>query len=122
MSMHSAKRLVLTANEVPADCAERAQLAIVTASAWHIYGPVRCHSYDKEAMPLPKLKCPVLDISGLSDEADEKVGALLAKHMGESGLVNVGELVKGLQALGAAVTNELGSKGWFALVTEEPLE
>lgn len=119
---HSAKKLVLTADSVPADCIERAQLAIVTASAWHIYGPVRCHSYDKEAMPLPALRCPVLDISGLSDEADDQVGALLAKHSYESGLSNVPELVNGLKELGAAVTNELGSKGWFALIKEEPLE
>jgi len=117
MNEHTPK-LVLTANSVPADCIERAQLAIVTSSAWHIYGPVRCHSYDKVAMPLPELKCPVLDISNLSNEADDQVGALLAKHVYEGGLVNVGELVEGLKALGAKVTNEIGSKGWFANVPE----
>ncbi len=116
-------KTVLTANTVPDEAVRRAQVIIVTASGWHmISGAQRIHSYNTEKMPLPAVNCPIIDISDIDEEHDEAVtDVIVANTRKAEGVTNLAALVRGLKAMGAKVTNDVGSKGWFALIKEEPL-
>ena len=103
-------KLVLLAKAVPEECAARAQVMIVTEKTWHLIGPspYRAHGDSSYAKP-PKVSCPVIDVSLVSEANDEKMGEVIAAcTAAHAGVINMDGLVMGLCALGGRVERKRG--------------
>jgi hypothetical protein len=101
-----AGKLVFVSTEVPEECIQRAQVAIVTDNGWHLLAPIpyRCHGLDK-FVPMPKVNCPIVDIRPVRMDDDDKMMAVMASCVDRStGVINMSGLLSGLEALGAKVT------------------
>lgn len=98
------KQKVFVANAVPDECIERAQVVIVSGLSWHIIAPnpFRAHGLGN-AIPVPTVKCPVVDVRGVQDDA-AMMKVMAACVDKSAGVINLDGLLTGLQALGAKVT------------------
>lgn len=108
-------KMVYVARAVPEECAARAQVMIVTGKTWHLIGPApyRAHGDASFAKP-PKVGCVVIDVSGVAEVNDERMGQVIAACTAPSaGVINMDGLVTGLCALGGKVSrvkNQVSSR------------
>lgn len=99
-------KLLLKSTATPAEIVQRAQVAIVTATGWHIIAQTqRAHSFDKEAVPLPAgLACPIVDLSNV-EELSERVAEIMGTYTSPSqGVLDLPALLEALNGIGATVT------------------
>lgn len=63
------KKMVFVSSETPDEVVKRAQVVIVSDGRWHLIGPApfRAHGLGA-AIPLPKVTCPVVDVSRVRDD------------------------------------------------------
>lgn len=99
-------RYVFSASAVSDECVKAAQVVICTEFSWHVIAPVpyRLHCLLSFA-PVPAVKCAVVDVRGVADDEG------MARVMGActdatAGVINLGGLLTGLEALGAKVSNQ----------------
>jgi hypothetical protein len=100
------KQKVFVANEVPDECVAHAQVAIISNLSWHLIAPnpYRAHGMS-EALPLPKVACPIVDVRSVTD--DEAMMKVMSACVDKTaGVINLSGLLTGLEALGAVVTQK----------------
>lgn len=105
-------KMVYVAKAVPEECAARAQVMIVTGRTWHLIGPAPYHAHgDASFAKAPKVGCVVIDVSGVPEVNDERMGQVIAACTAPSaGVINMDGLVTGLCALGGKVRKKVNSK------------
>lgn len=103
------KTLVFVSAEVPAVCAQHAQVAIVTAKSWHLIAPWPYQAHGLSlSIGMPEVRCPVVDVSRVDHAAFRRV---YAQHVVPyAGVTNLAELLHGLEALGAVVKTKRVAK------------
>ena len=94
------KTVVFVGTTSPAQALDTAEVCILTASTWHIYGRGKHVNFSNE-IERPELACPIVDISNLSEELDEQVGDVMGRYHRTHELA---DLLEGLSNLGATVT------------------
>jgi hypothetical protein len=102
----SKQKLVFISTEVPDECVRRAQVVIVSEAGWHLIGPApfRAHGLGN-AMPLPQVRCPVVDVSAVTDDVGMK-RVLDGCVTLQAGVINLAGLLTGLEALGGVVLKD----------------
>ena len=95
-----AKTLFAAGTMTPDAALDTADVCILTASTWHIYGRGKHVNFSNE-IERPELACPIVDISNLSEELDEQVGDVMGRYHRTHELA---DLLEGLSNLGATVT------------------
>lgn len=105
------KKMVFVSSETPDEVVKRAQVVIVSDGRWHLIGPApfRAHGLGA-AIPLPKVTCPVVDVSRVRDDLRMKqvMDACVSVH---AGVINLDGLLTGLEALGGIVLRSQPSGG-----------
>ncbi len=105
MSVLSARQ-VLHFESTPEDVIADAQVAVVTADSWHIYGPRNAHGVISFA-PVPVVHCPIVDVSMLPAAMDEAVKKLMVEHQGRYGYKDIPTLLAEFRKLGAVVSEPM---------------
>ncbi len=101
------KELMLVSTEVPEDCIRRAQVAIVTENGWYLLVPGARITGLSKWVPLPKVTCPVVDITPIRMDDDDKMMKIMSVCVSKTaGVINLAGLLIGLEALGAKVTSQ----------------
>lgn len=99
-------KLVYLGTEVPDECIANAQVVIKTEDTWHVIAPNPYRMHCTADIPMPEVKCPIVDIRGVKDE--EAMRAVMEKCTDKSaGVLNMAGLLTGLEALGAKVTQRV---------------
>lgn len=97
-------KMVFVSTEVPEEVAKKAQVAIVTEMSWHLIGPgrFRAHGFNRGvSLPMPAVKCPVVDVSLVEEQAT----AVLKRYLHPTaGIKDVPALLEELKMLGADIS------------------
>lgn len=94
------KTVISAGTTTPDEALDTAEVCILTATTWHIYGRGKHVSFSN-VIERPELYCPIVDISNIDEELDEQVADVMVQYHRTHGLT---ELLEGLSNLGATVT------------------
>lgn len=103
-------KYVFSASAVPDESVKAAQVVIVGEFSWHVIAPApyRMHCL-MSFSPVPVVTCPVVNVMGVQD--DEKMAEIIKACTDPSaGVINLGGLLTGLEALGAKVVQKEESR------------
>ena len=96
-------KVVFVAHEIPEESLAHAQVAIVSEDTWHLIAPNPYRIHSTADIPMPEVKCPIVNISGVKNE--DGMRAVMQTCVDKTaGVINLFGLLTGLEALGAVIT------------------